>query len=351
MLDQVASLWSKLQAREALLCLPALALVLAAGTLTHRAGVALVAATGALSVGFGSFYYDVARRPSMPMLAAAFGMALSAAVGSWVGRSEPALLGVSVLWAAGCAWLIEFGTAVWWIVLQWAVGLFIASAYPADLQDGAARGGLMLLGGALQFAIICGFWRLGICAPVPARPGAALGGYLRRALEMLRSGNYNCPYVVAAGLTVMLAVLIERGLHLSNGYWAPMTGLMVIRPDLKQTWARVLQRIGGTLVGAGLATLAAATLRPTPAVTSLLVLVFAWSAYASRAINYAVFSASITGAVVFLLSLNGLPEPVSAWHRVLATLLGALLALCVRAAVNAVTIRRDNFKRGGPTLG
>ena len=61
---------------------------------------------------------DVARRPSMPMLAAAFGMALSAAVGSWVGCSEPALLGVSVLWAAGCAWLIEFGTGVRWIVLQ-----------------------------------------------------------------------------------------------------------------------------------------------------------------------------------------------------------------------------------------
>ncbi len=44
MLDQVASLWSKLQAREALLYLPALALVLAAGTLTHRAGVPLLAA-------------------------------------------------------------------------------------------------------------------------------------------------------------------------------------------------------------------------------------------------------------------------------------------------------------------
>ena len=101
-------------------------------------------------------------------------------------------------------------------------------------QDAAARGSLMPLGGALQFAIICAFWRLGICAPAPAQSGAAPGGYLRRALEMLRSGNYNCPYVVVAGPTVMLAVLIERDLHLSNGYWAPMTGLMVIRPDLKQ---------------------------------------------------------------------------------------------------------------------
>jgi hypothetical protein len=54
---------------------------------------------------------------------------------------------------------------------------------------------------------------------------------------------------------------------------------------------------------------------------------------------------------VFLLSLAGVPELLTAWHRVLATLLGALLALCVRATMNAVTMRRAKLKRVSATLG
>jgi hypothetical protein len=270
------------------------------------------------------------------MALAGVGMALSAAVGSLVGGSTPLLLTTAVLWSLLCAWLIAFGTGAWWIVLQWAVGLFVSSAYRADWIGAGERGALILAGAAIQLGIVSGLWRLGVLAPPRRVQGVGPSGYLALARQKLRHGENHWPYVFAAGSAVAIAVLIERGLTLPNGYWAPMTALIVMRPDLAQTWTRVTQRIAGTLVGAGLATLAAEALRPTPGAVAALSVLFAWSAYSSRGTHYGVFTASITGAVVFLLSLAGTPEPLNALHRLIATALGALLAIAVRQIIRAL---------------
>jgi uncharacterized membrane protein YccC len=44
-------------------------------------------------------------------------------------------------------------------------------------------------------------------------------------------------------------------------------------------------------------------------------------------VSYAIFSFGITATVVLLLALTGLPEPEAAWRRILATLIGATLAI------------------------
>jgi hypothetical protein len=331
-----AAWWPPDQALRALLCLPALALLLGAGVAAGEPRAAMAAASGALSCGFGSFFHATTRHRATPMALAGIGMAFSAAVGSLVGHSTVLFLITAVLWSLLCAWLIAFGTGAWWIVLQWAVGLFVSSAYSTDLVGAAQRGALILGGTAVQLAIIVGFWRLGILAPPRRSEGVGPAGYLSVVLRKLRDEENHWPYVFAAGTAVALAVLIERGLTLPNGYWAPMTALIVMRPDLAQTWSRVTQRILGTLIGAGLATLAAAALRPTPGWVAALSVLFAWSAYGSRTTNYGVFTASITGAVVFLLSLAGTPEPLNALHRLMATALGALLAIGVRQLIRAV---------------
>jgi hypothetical protein len=238
-----------------------------------------------------------------------------------------------VLWSVFCAWLIAFGTGAWWIVLQWVVGLLVSSAYSADLLGAAERCALILGGALVQLAIVSGFWRLGVLAPARRVEGLGPAAYWHVAWERLLHGDNSWTYVVSAGTAVALAVLIERGLTLPNGYWAPMTALIVMRPDIAEMRSRVSQRIAGTLVGGVLATLAAEALRPSPAAIAALSVLFAWSAYASRGANYGVFTASVTGAVVFLLSLSGAPEPLNALHRLLATALGALLAIAVRQGI------------------
>src|SRR5579871_107934 len=78
-------------AREALYCLPALSLLLALGILSGHADAALVAASGAFAVGFGSFQ-QFTRHKMAPMVLAAVGMTASAAAGSILGRYETALI-------------------------------------------------------------------------------------------------------------------------------------------------------------------------------------------------------------------------------------------------------------------
>jgi len=330
----IAQSWPAEHARRGLLCVPALALVLGVCLALGQPRAAMAAGSGALSCGFGSFFFGTTRHRSSPMALAGAGMALSAAVGSLVGNSTPLFLISAVLWSVFCAWLIAFGTGAWWIVLQWVVGLLVSSAYSADLLGAAERCALILGGALVQLAIVSGFWWLGVLAPPRLVEGVGPAAYWHVAWERLLRGDNQWTYVISAGTAVALAVLIERGLTLPNGYWAPMTALIVMRPDIAEMRSRVSQRIAGTLVGGVLATLAAEALRPSPAAIAALSVLFAWSAYGSRRANYGVFTASVTGAVVFLLSLAGAPEPLNALHRLLATALGALLAIAVRQGIH-----------------
>ncbi len=63
---------------------------------------------------------------------------------------------------------------------------------------------------------------------------------------------------------------------------------------------------------------------------------FAWLAYATLNVNYAIFAVFITGYIVFMLSLAQMPGAEIAHRRVLCTALGGAIALSVRL----VMIRR-----------
>jgi uncharacterized membrane protein YccC len=140
-------------------------------------------------------------------------------------------------------------------------------------------------------------------------------------------------YALAAGAMTSLAILIERLLALPNGYWAPMTALIILKPEVRATFVRTTQRTAGTLVGGAAAVLIAAFMHPTETTLALLVVPLAWCAYAAQRVNYAIFSLCITAAVVFLLSMTGLPEPEVALRRILATVIGAALAVGASALV------------------
>ena len=111
-----------------------------------------------------------------------------------------------------------------------------------------------------------------------------------------------------------------------------MTAAIVMKGTLQQTYHRGLARIGGTVVGAVLATLIAANLRPDPWILAGLVASFAGSCYLMIYVNYATFAVSLTSYVVFLLALAGLPENALIAHRSLNTILGGAIALSVHAA-------------------
>jgi uncharacterized membrane protein YccC len=126
---------------------------------------------------------------------------------------------------------------------------------------------------------------------------------------------------LATGTTVLLVQLLQ----LDHGYWATLTCLVIMQPHGAQTWAKALQRVGGTMIGAGLALLVA-TWVTEPRLIIACVFCFVSLAVALLPLNYGAFAVFLTPGFVLLAETHaGNPDLVGV--RILNTLLGASIAL------------------------
>lgn len=327
---------SGLSAGAALRCLIGLAIPLGIGLACGEPANGMVAASGALTAGFGSFHTLRWFRLG-PMLFGSVGIALAALIGALVGHNAVGFVLAATLLAYLCGLLATFSQGAWWVGLQCVIYALISSNYPAGIQSAVSRAGLLLAGGLLQTALVALFRRIetrkaaqaeGDAEPLQDRPAipsikAALAAMRGNVSPRTEIGREAIRMAVAVGLSAVLS----RVLGLTNGYWMPMTTALVLKADLHQTFGRGLARVTGTLAGAGVATLIAATLRPGPHVLAVLVIAFAWLCFTLLSFNYALYAVCITSYVVFGLAIVGLPEPKVVAARTVDTLLGGLLAI------------------------
>ena len=124
-----------------------------------------------------------------------------------------------------------------------------------------------------------------------------------------------------------MAVELDHLLKLKDGYWLPMTTLIVLKPDFLRTYTGGIQRVAGTLAGVVFASLLTAMLRPGSIVLIALITVLGWVTFSYQKVNAVIFSAALTSYVVFLIAITGLPESTVVWHRLINTALGCMLAL------------------------
>jgi hypothetical protein len=307
---------------------PAMAIALGAGIAAGSPGAGLVASAGAYTAGLGSLH-KIRGSYRLPMLLASVGMALSTFVGMTLGHQSILFVGLAGVWAAAYALLTVMRGGTSWVALQWTVFLLVSSAFPTSPRAAAVRSALVLAGGLLQTlitAVVLRWTRRGNerDSDDPAERGFLEGlGDLRSCLS-LRTPV--CLYGLRMAIVVMAATEYFRHENFLSGYWVPMTTLLVVRADVFQTATRGVMRVMGTIVGAGLAGLIAAHLRPSPVVLAVLVL-FAWWAYSLLNVNYALFTLSLTAYIVFLLALSGLPPAEVVHRRALYTLLGGTFGL------------------------
>lgn len=174
--------------------------------------------------------------------------------------------------------------------------------------------------------------RSGVPAADPGQVAALrLRPPVRDALLTLRANlslkSTACRHALRLGVTLAIATGLYRAFSLPRGYWIPLTAVLVLKPEFHDTFARGLARIAGTLLGAGIATAIARLAHPGPHTLTVLVLGFVWAGYALVRTSYAVFTVCITGYVVFLLMLAGVPQLTAAAYRIEYTAAGGLLAL------------------------
>ena len=139
-------------------------------------------------------------------------------------------------------------------------------------------------------------------------------------------------HAVRLAVAVGLAEAAYRLASLERGYWMPMTAALVLKPDFADTFTRSFARVGGTLLGAAIATAIVQVWSPPPIALMLLILVLVWACYAVFRVNYALFTVCLTGYLVCLLMLSGVAEMTAASLRAEYTVAGGVLALLVYAA-------------------
>lgn len=156
-------------------------------------------------------------------------------------------------------------------------------------------------------------------ASVPAQDQ---GPRLRDALAL---ESIELRHALRVAIVATCAAALAAALHLHRSYWVTMTVVIVLQPHAVATVRRVLQRVGGTVVG-GMAAALIARAAHTPLLVSPILFGLSWIAIAVRRMNYAAFAALLTPVFVLLAETTA-----GDWHltgvRVLNTVLGGTLAL------------------------
>jgi hypothetical protein len=333
--------WDAAEWRASLLCLPAIVIALAGALVLGHRYAALVIAGSAQSVGFGAFQRPLWFRGGA-MVLATLGMALSAAVGELAANSPWVLLVLIAFWAFCYGMSGAVSSPASWVGQQCCVVLIVSSAVPGRPHEAALRAAGVFIGGFLQFLCILLLWRF---FP-PARstytdPEIHPPGWQRRAvIENLTIRSATFRYALLLAVTGFVAEGIALLVHSANAYWIPMTALIIMKPDLLLTNARAIARIGGTFVGAALATLLATTLRPDGIWLSVLIVVSLYLAYALQNVNYALYAVPLTSYIAFILAVGRTPEASTAEHRVIATAIAGGVAMVIHALYVREELRR-----------
>jgi uncharacterized membrane protein YccC len=134
-------------------------------------------------------------------------------------------------------------------------------------------------------------------------------------------------HAVRLAAVVSASAVIAHAVGIGRGYWLALTAVLVLRPEFSVTFTRGVGRAVGTFVGVGIATIVAVTAHPHGWVLVPFVGVFVWLAGAVFNASYAAFSVAVTGAVVFLLAGLDTDPVADARDRLIATVVGAALAL------------------------
>jgi hypothetical protein len=340
--DTTAFPWAKRTPRHGLRAIVAVAAALLIGRWSGHASAGAIAAGSAFTVGFAAFHEALAST-LLSMALLTLGIASGTLAGSLGAEWTPVVLALVLIAAINYGLLAELGPTSSWMGQQCAVFVVVASYFPQGVHYAIGRTGMILAGGALQMFFYAAFHLAHIDAdaqpppaahpPLPLLPRARrriheLTARLRRELSWSNSTAW---YVVRLMLAVGLSTAIYRRLHLPNGYWAPMTAVLVLKPQWSNTLSRGIARLSGTLVGAGAAVLLAHWLLLPVWASFVLAVAAAWGCYATQAVNYALFSFCITLYIVFLFRFGGFGERSAAELRLLNTAIGGGIALAIDA--------------------
>ena len=182
-----------------------------------------------------------------------------------------------------------------------------------------------------------------LTAPENLHPGTFTDGrsalsWPERVLGPIRSNlvlsSSHLRHAAMAGLAG--ALCLSYTLHQEHEYerWLTITLLMTMQPHFSLTWQRMLERIGGTVLG-GLIASALGLLLHTPLTVSLGMFPLAVIAFMLRKVSFGLFLCALTPMVILLVesAAPGASEITIALMRAVYTIIGGVLALVCSLAL------------------
>ena len=349
--DTTAFPWPKRTPYAGLPAVATVALALLLGFFTGHESAGAIAAGAAYSVGFAVFHETLASR-LLSMTLLTLGIASATLVGSLGADWTSAVLLLVVIASINYGLLSGISANAGWIGQQCATYVIVASYFPRGVHFAVGRTGMVLLGGGMQmltYALTDLFQHRN--AEPPAEPlSTRFPNRIRQLWSSLRSETHPTGeteiYTLRLAITLLLCTAIYRHFHIRNGYWLPMTALLVLKPQWSDTLSRGIARLAGTIVGAGIALLLAHTVMIGMPVVFVVVVLCAWACYALQAVNYALFSMFTTLYIVFLFRFGGFSQTSAAHIRLFNTALGGGIALAIDALWKLCTPRPANVVSG-----
>src|SRR6185503_16658216 len=175
-------------------------------------------------------------------------------------------------------------------------------------------------------------------AQAPGRPADSppdwrlhFQGYRARLLANLSLDSTVFRHAVRMAVCLAIGDIIGRAIMLQRTYWIPMTIAIVLKPDFTSTFARGVLRIGGTIVGLVFATLLFHVIHAGVATDIVLMAAFTLLLRWAGPANYGVFVFAVSGLVVLLIAVTGVPPSDVIAARAMNTMLGGMLALAAYA--------------------
>ncbi|HEX3472733.1 MAG TPA: hypothetical protein VHT28_16240, partial [Silvibacterium sp.] len=147
--DSISFHWENQSFRTDLIFVLPVALCLAVGLAVGHQAAGMIAAGGAMTVGFGA-KQDIDNSQLLPMIFATLGISVSTFLGMVVGHENILLVGMAALWGFGYGMLTARDGGYGWVGQQCVVMLVVGSAFPTSVEAAADRSLLMLAGGAIQ---------------------------------------------------------------------------------------------------------------------------------------------------------------------------------------------------------
>ena len=124
---------------------------------------------------------------------------------------------------------------------------------------------------------------------------------------------------------------VARFADVPQGYWIPLTVLLVMRPETAHTYTRCVGRVAGICAGVVIASAVTLLWQPSGLAAAILAVVFLGVTYAVSMFGYIAVTAAFAATIVFLLDITGPSSSIS--DLLFATTMGGALAVLAHVVV------------------